>query len=120
MPIELKKQGEPLRFQYSDDVVFLIKPNATAYDIWQMRHVGIMGEDGAVKIRRGELAELVISNFIIGWEGVNIDGKPAPYSWELFTRAFPRNNKRDVFLELENFVLEKTDIVVTDVASKKD
>jgi hypothetical protein len=120
MPIELQKHELPLRFKYSDDVFFLVKPHANARDIFNLRNCGTLKADGAVAIKGGDISDSVLQSFVVGWEGVQVDGKPVSYSWELFISSFPRDNKRDVFLEVAAFIFEKTDINIKDKTGKKD
>jgi len=120
MPIQLQRQEQPLKYKYSDDVAFLIKPHATAHDIFMLRNCGTLKADGTLTLKHSDFSEMLLQSFIVGWEGVQLDGKAVPYSWDILVSSFPRDNARDVFIELVSFIFENTDVKVKDEAAKKD
>ena len=120
--MKLAPNAVPLEFVYEDGVVFLIKPHATQYDVFQMSMTGEV-KGGVLKMSASSYFETALKQFILGWQGVEDEnGKPVAYSWDTFISRFPRNPNRDVFLELWKFIQEKTDLVIKpeNIAAKKD
>jgi len=116
--MELMKTEKPLEFK-KGDVTFFIKPKATEYDVFNTIMAGEMKADGMVAMKRMDFNDCILRNFIIGWEGVTIDGKAIPYSWEVFVNGWPKQDENNIFVELVNFIFEKTDYHKKDKELKK-
>lgn len=107
--MELIKPAKPLEFKHGD-VTFFIKPNATSHDRFMSVMSGEMKSDGTIAVKRAEFNETILRNFIVGWEGVTQNGKPVPYSWEAFISSWPKEEDgKNIFVELTNFIFDKTD-----------
>lgn len=106
--MELIKSDKPLEFK-KDGVTFYIKPRATSHDGFMAAMGGEMRHDGSISMKRAEFNETILRGFIIGWDGVFIDGKPTPYSWESFVTGWPKEETGNIFVELTNFIFDKTD-----------
>lgn len=59
----------------------------------------------------GSMGKKVVGIFIDGWEGVTVDGKPAPYSFDALMHGFPAANAADLLPALCAFVNEHVDIL---------
>jgi hypothetical protein len=116
--MELMKQEKPLELKF-EDVKFYIKPRATAFDIFTLRMNSEMN-DGVVSLSSKTYYNGVIKSFILGWEGVTIDGKPVPYAWDLLITLFPKGKDKDVFFELLDFILKNTDLTYKQEELKKE
>ena len=117
--MELLKQEKPLEFVHKG-VKFFIKPHASEHDRFMALMVGDMKADGSVIMRRSDFNETILRSFILGWEGVTENGKPISYSWEKFVMGWPKESGAGVFVELTNFILEKTDYSKSNEEIKKD
>lgn len=116
--MELAKPQEPLKFAYKD-VTFLVRPKSIEADrleVWGSGQV----EDGKIISKQAEFVKALIRCMVVGWEGVTEDGKPVPYSFETFLARFPNQGRGEanVFLQLGDFIFEKTDIWKQDEAEK--
>lgn len=116
--MELFKPQAPLEFKF-EDVTFLVKARAVDADrleVWGSGEV----DNGRIVSRRAEFVKALIRCFVLDWRGVTIDGKPAPYSVELFFKAFPSGEAGapNVFLAISDFILSNTDIFKKDEAEK--
>lgn len=115
--MEIKRlNSKPLEFQY-EDVVFLVKPQATEEDRMFIQLSGT-SVGGAVKFSRPEYCKALIQSMVIGWKGVKMDGQDVPYEYELLA-DFPKVKDRNVYIELGSFILEKTDVKKQDTELKK-
>lgn len=112
--MELIKQGTPLEFKF-EDATFLVKKIASAGDRIALTMGGAASADGSTYTQAAyckKLAELMV----VGWRNVQIDGKEAPYSFELFESSFPFTPGNNVFLALFKFISENTDILPKETA----
>ena len=100
--MELQKNDEKLLEFKWRDVVFKVKPRATS------------GDRLAVALRDEKTLATysltLVERFVVGWEGVTQDGKPAPYSFKLLSEHMPSTASDNALLSLAAFIWEKTDI----------
>ena len=117
--MELMKADKPLEFK-KGEVTFFIKPKASEHDVFNTIMSGEMKADGTVTVKRMDFNDCVLRHFIIGWEGVTVEGKEVPYSWEMFVSGWPKQDEGNIFVDLVNFIFEKTDYHKKDSELKKD
>lgn len=120
--MEISKGGEPLEFRYKD-VTFFIKRHAVESDALEAWGAASIDPAGALVAPRAEYVKALIRCFVLGWKGVTRDGKEVPYSLDAFYHGFPRQSggsEPSVFVQIANFILEKTDFQKEDVARKNE
>lgn len=115
--MELQKVGESVRFKWKD-VVFHLRPKATAGDKHELVTLGELNEKGRSVIPQNKLYRKVIERFVTGWEGVTEGGKAVPFSVENMERL-PMDGKEDVFLVLGGHIMA-TCFPMDDESKKKD
>lgn len=117
--MELMSKPQTVKCQYKD-VTFLVKSRATAYDkfLISMSPAGEVKGNEVKFTNRIAFFRVLVERFVVGWEGVTLDGKPAPYSFELLESSFPSSADDDVFIRLGSFVIENTDVFKRDAEIK--
>ena len=96
-----------LRFTF-EDVIFLVKPEATEEDRLEILLSGRHEGDDIV-MSRAEYCKTAIRRMVTGWENVKRGGQDVPYSFEEL-RNFPRVAGKNVLLELGGYIINNTDI----------
>ncbi len=96
--MELRKSAPPLECKYGD-ATFLIKPQASEED----RMTVIFAERGAARCR------VVVERMVIGWRGVEQDGKPVPYEFAQLENL-PNVPGHNLFMDLGEFIIKNTDL----------
>lgn len=120
--MELIPDSPPARFPWKDAVI-LVKRRASVLDKFQLDMLGERKEEGGklvAKFSQIELGRLLVRLFVVGWEGVTMDGKDVPYSYELLEKSLPADRTEDFFLSLYAFIVKETDIFKRDIELKKD
>ena len=111
--MDLKEpQVKTLEFKF-EDVIFLVKPEASEDDRMEIALSGRLEEKAGVAVitkSRAEFCKTAIRCMVVDWKHVKRGGHPVPYSYEEL-KNFPHVEKRNVFLELGDFIIKNTDIV---------
>lgn len=117
--MELLKPQAPLKYKHGD-VTFLIKPKASSGDRLEIILSGSANSKGAIVVSRADYIRALIKRFVVGWEGVTLDGKEVAYSFELLDENFPKQDGDDVMLMLGDFIFRNTDIKSGESELKKE
>lgn len=104
---------EVARFEFKD-IVFLVRSKATLGDrmaiealtVGAIQAVKAGGIEGLPKLGR-EIVKL----FVCGWEGVTLDGKAVPYSYDLLVSSFPADIADELMPQLCKFVAANVDVL---------
>lgn len=111
--MELIKQ-EIARFKHKD-VTFLIRTQAVQADTFAMKQT----DTGRIVVKNGKAireadivawGKLLVRIFVVGWEGVTQDGKPAAYSYDTLESSFPAELGDALFEDLANFIFANVSI----------
>lgn len=98
--MQLMRDEAALEHQHAD-VVFLVKPKATAYDRLQV----VMAQQPT------EFMERAIRQMVVGWKGVTDgEGKAVPYNFDALKLLPDPDPKKGILLTLGTFILEHTDV----------
>lgn len=94
---ELKAEGS--RFYLDDEAYLLVrsseyKPFRIAHQKGMFGGGGKLGSEkqisGAAKYQAERLPDMIAKHLICGWHGLEMDGKPLPYSDEMCQRLAPK------------------------------
>ena len=111
--MELKESNiKLLEFKF-EDVIFLVKPEASEDDRMEIALSGRLEEKAGVPVitnSRAEFCKTAIRCMVADWKGIKRAGHDVPYSYDEL-KNFPHVDKRNIFLELGDFIIKNTDIV---------
>ena len=102
MSVELRRLKPHLEFPWKvgkDTITFFVKAESSEDDRMCV----------AFAPKGGQRCRELVRCMVVGWKGVDADGAPVPYEFELL-ELLPRG-EGNLFLELGRFILEKTDVV---------
>lgn len=118
--MELLKPNEgPARYEWKDGVVFLYRTKVTTEDKYAVDTAGQLMKDGTIQFNPWDFYRSLIKVFVIGWEGVTVDGKPAPYSYDAFSRL-PADPDQDIVMKLAIKIAQDTGFFKSDEQTKKE
>jgi hypothetical protein len=104
----MKKELADFAFQ---DIVFHVRTRATVGDKLALEK---LSAEAINDIHNGALPKMgreVVRIFVDGWTGVTVDGKPAPYSYELLESGLPADIADELMPALCRFVAANVDIL---------
>lgn len=112
--MELLKAKENLKYTIGD-VTFLVRAQATVRDKFELDVAGDWNKDGKFVLNVGTAYRKLVELFVVGWEGVTQDGKPAPYSFDALM-GLPADAVSDWILKLGTYIASTTGIIVGEEA----
>ena len=111
--MELKEHKKQLlEFKFTD-VVFMVKPEANEADRMEVALAGRLENKGGVPVlvqSRAELCKTAVRCMVVDWKNVKRGGHDVPYDYDELA-CFPHVDKKNVFLELGEFIFAHTDIL---------
>ena len=99
--MELQKPQDNLSCKIGD-VTFFFRSQMTVRDKVAIDMVGTL-KDGRWVMDRDAYITKIIERFVTGWDGVTENGKPVPYSYDVFMERFPSGQGTfDLLLDLSD------------------